>query len=51
MTEKEQVVMIRTILSFVEDIVKDGKKAPGPYGIANRLRMYMENHDKLMGGK
>jgi hypothetical protein len=50
-TEKEKVVIIETILSFVEDIVKDGKRAPGPYGITTRLRRYTELHDKLMSGK
>ena len=50
MTEKEKVVIIETILSFVEEIVRDGKKAPGPYGITTRLRRYTEEHDKLMTG-
>jgi hypothetical protein len=50
MTERETILMIQVILSYVEDIGK-GKTAPGPFGIRNRLRMYDKNLDKLLAEK
>lgn len=46
MDEKEKIVLIETILSFVEEI-HEGKKAPGPVGIAMRLKHYDGVYDKF----
>jgi hypothetical protein len=40
-TEFEQVVLLRTLLSYVEEIHK-GQGAPGPVGILRRLRRYAQ---------
>jgi hypothetical protein len=50
MTERETILMIQVILSYVEDMGK-GKTAPGQFGIRNRLRMYDKNLDKLLAEK
>lgn len=48
MTEKEKVVLIDTILSFMEDMHKNGKSSPGPYAIAHRLRVYTERYEQIL---
>jgi hypothetical protein len=50
MTERDKILVIQVILSYVEEIEK-GEKAPGPLGIRNRLRMYDKNFDKLTAEK
>lgn len=49
-TEKEKIILIDTILSFVEEVHK-GKSAPGPVGIARRLQLYTEKYDRLVSKK
>ena len=50
MTEREMILMIEVTVSFVEEIEKGGK-APGPFGIRTRLRLYDKNMDQLLGAK
>ena len=47
MEEFEKIVLIRTILSFVEEIHK-GKSAPGPVGIQTRLRHFTQTTAELL---
>jgi hypothetical protein len=47
MSEAEKVVLIRTILSGVEEIMKDkSHSGPGPTTILTRLRRYTEMQEK-----
>jgi hypothetical protein len=50
MNEREKVVMMRVLLSFVKDI-HDGKSTPGPYAIQQRLRLYTESTERLLKEK
>jgi hypothetical protein len=50
MIEREMILMIQVILSYLEDVGK-GKTAPGPLAIRNRLRMCDKNLDKLLAEK
>lgn len=47
MSEFEKIVLIRTLLSFAEEVQK-GKPAPGPYAIQTRLRQYTETTAQLL---
>jgi hypothetical protein len=47
MTERDKILMMQVLLSFVDDIHK-GKPHPGPFSIRNRLRRYDENLDQLL---
>ena len=47
MTEREKVVMLRVLLSFIEEI-RNGKKHPGPWAIQNRIRMYEKSTEELL---
>jgi hypothetical protein len=49
MSEREKVVLIRVLLSFVKDI-RDGKTEPGPYEIQHRLRTYGDTTDDCSKG-
>ena len=42
MDEREKVVMLWTILSYVKEI-RDGGDTPGPWAIQQRLRFYAQN--------
>jgi hypothetical protein len=44
-TETEKVVMLRVLLSFVQEI-HQGHSAPGPNAILNRLRRFTETADR-----
>jgi hypothetical protein len=50
MNERETILLIQVVLSFVEEIHK-GEKAPGPFAIKARLQMYDKNLDALLGKK
>jgi hypothetical protein len=50
MTERDKILVIQVILSYVEEI-GEGEEAPGPLGIRHRLRMYDKNLDKVLGKK
>jgi hypothetical protein len=47
MSEKEMILMLQVLLSFVEEI-KEGKQAPGPWAIQQRLRTYKQNAEQLL---
>jgi hypothetical protein len=47
MTERETILMIQVILSYVGDIGK-GKTAPSLFGIRHRLHLYDKKLDKLL---
>ncbi len=47
MTEREKVVMLYVLLSFVEEI-HDRKKGLGPWAIQQRLRMFEKSTEELL---
>lgn len=47
MSEREKVVLLYTLLSFVEEIHK-GQSYPGPYAIQNRLRHFEQTAQELL---
>lgn len=48
LSEVEQIVLIQTLLSFVDDITKGGNP-PGPKMIQGRLRRYAEQVQQKLG--
>jgi hypothetical protein len=47
MTERDMVLMLQVLLSFVKEI-HDGGSAPFPAGIQMRLRAYSQTIDQLL---
>ena len=48
LSETEQIVLIQTLLSFVDDITKGGNP-PGPKMIQGRLRRFAEQAQQKLG--
>lgn len=47
MSERDKVVLLYTLLSFVEEIHK-GEGSPGPYAKQQRLRLFEKNTEELL---
>lgn len=48
MEEREKVVMLYTLLSFIKEI-HDGEDYPGPFVIRDRLRYFEKTTEQLLG--